>query len=94
MGRNAKRRRSPPPPASSNGEQATRIGEVALPVIAEAVAIPADGGMTITQPPQLADSPRILVLDVTIGAWRPIMLPPGEWTLQAAEPPKPELWRP
>lgn len=83
--------------AAKNGDGAEqRVVPVAIPMMPEAVAIPVDGGMRFPQTAEYAASPRLLVLDVTAGAWRPLLLPPGTWSLQIAgeEQAKPKLWTP
>lgn len=70
---------------------------VGIPLMTEAVELPPDGGIRFNQLEEHTGQPRVLVLDVNAGAWRPVLLPPGTWALQAAEeqePPQPRLWTP
>ena len=73
-----------------------QIAEVAVPVLTEALELPADGGIRFNQLAAAAGHPRVLLLDLNTGAWQPVLLPPGTWSLQPAsdDPPKPEIWTP
>lgn len=86
--------------AAKNGEPTgPQIVQAGLHLINEALELPPDGGIRFNQLEEHAEQPRVLLLDVNAGAWRPVILPPGTWSLQPAadqEPPrpKPRLWTP
>lgn len=73
-----------------------QIAQVTLPILAEAVELPPDGGIRFNQLAESAQQPRVLLLDLNTGAWQIIMLPAGNWVLEPAseEPSKPKLWTP